>query len=122
MVLTSRRADALDSLVREIERAGGRAMAVAGDVTRESDLRQVAQAAVDRLGGIDTWVNNAAVYLQSPVEGTTLDEFRRVLEVNFLGYVAGTRCALEVMRRSGTGSIVFVSSIVARRGAAYNSA
>jgi NAD(P)-dependent dehydrogenase (short-subunit alcohol dehydrogenase family) len=121
-VVTSRRPDALDALVREIERAGGRALAVAGDVTRESDLRQVARAAMDQFGGIDTWVNNAAVYLQGPVDDTSLDEYRRVLEVNLLGYIAGTKCALEVMRPRGTGGIVLVSSIVARRAAAYNSA
>jgi len=122
VVVTSRRADALDSLVGEIERAGGHAIAVSGDVTREGDLRQVARTAVDRLGGIDTWVNNAAVYLQAGVEDTTLDEYRRVLEVNLLGYITGTKCALEVMRPGGSGGIVLVSSIVARRGAAYNSA
>jgi NAD(P)-dependent dehydrogenase (short-subunit alcohol dehydrogenase family) len=122
VVVTSRRGDALDSLVHEIERAGGQASAVAGDVTRESDLRRLAQVAVERFGGIDTWVNNAAVYLQAPVEDTTLDEYRRVLEVNFLGYIGGTKCALEIMRPHGTGSIILVSSIVARRGAAHNSA
>ena len=121
-MVTSRRADALDSLVHEIGRAGGRAIAVAGDVTRESDLRRVADTMVDRFGGIDTWVNNAAVYLQGPVEDTTLDEYRRVLEVNLLGYISGTKCALEVMRPRGTGGVILVSSIVGRRGAAYNSA
>lgn len=122
MVVTSRRADALDSLAREIGRAGGRALAVAGDVTREDDVRRVARAAGDRFGGIDTWVNNAAVYLQAPVESTSLDEYRRVLEVNLLGYISGTQCALELMRPRGAGGIILVSSIVARRGAAYNSA
>jgi NAD(P)-dependent dehydrogenase (short-subunit alcohol dehydrogenase family) len=121
-VVTSRRADALDSLVGEIERAGGRALALAGDVTQENDLRRVARAAADRFGGIDTWVNNAAVYLQAPVERTSLDEYRRVLEVNLLGYISGTQCALDLMRPRGTGGIILVSSIVARRGAAYNSA
>ncbi|HKT58799.1 MAG TPA: SDR family oxidoreductase, partial [Gemmatimonadales bacterium] len=122
IVVTSRRADALESLVRDIEWGGGQAIAVPGDVSREGDLRLVARAAVNRFGGIDTWVNNAGVYLQAPVEATTLDEYRRLLEVNFLGYVAGTQCALEVMRPRGAGGIICVSSIVARRAAAYNSA
>ena len=121
-VVTSRRADALAELVGEIERAGGHALAVAGDVTSEADVRAVARAAVDRFGGIDTWVNNAAVYLQAPVERTVLDEYRRLLEVNLLGYITGTKCALEVMRRRGAGGVICVSSIVARRAAAYNSA
>lgn len=122
VVLTSRRADALDSLARSITAYGGRVIAVPGDVTSEDDLRAVARAAVERFGGIDTWINNAAVYIQSTVEDTTLAEFRRVLEVNLLGAIAGTRCALEVMRRQGHGGIIQVSSIVARRGAGYQSA
>jgi hypothetical protein len=56
------------------------------------------------------------------VESTSLDEYRRVLEVNLLGYISGTQCALELMRPRGAGGIILVSSIVARRGAAYNSA
>jgi len=122
VVVTSRRGDALAELAVEIERAGGQALAVAGDITDEDDVRAVARAAVDRFGGIDTWVNNAAVYLQAPVESTTLEEYRRLLEVNLLGYITGTKCALEVMRRRGTGGIICVSSIVARRAAPYNSA
>jgi NAD(P)-dependent dehydrogenase (short-subunit alcohol dehydrogenase family) len=122
VVVTSRRADALASLVASIERAGGQALAVPGDITSETDVRRVARAAIERFGRIDTWVNNAAVYVQAPVADTTLDEFRRVLEVNFLGYVAGIQCALEVMRPRGAGGIICLSSIVARRAAAYHSA
>jgi NAD(P)-dependent dehydrogenase (short-subunit alcohol dehydrogenase family) len=53
VVVTARRADALEELVAEIERDGGRAVAVPGDVTREEDLRAVARAAVERFGRID---------------------------------------------------------------------
>jgi NAD(P)-dependent dehydrogenase (short-subunit alcohol dehydrogenase family) len=122
VVLTARRAEALDALVRRIERGGGTALAVPGDVTSEADLRAVARAAVRRFGGIDTWINNAAVYIQGRVQDLTLDEYRRVLDVDLVGYINGTRCALEAMQDTGRGGIIQVSSILAKRGAAYTSA
>lgn len=122
VVVTARRADALAELVREIQSEGGRAIAVPGDVTQEEDLRRVAGAAVTHFGRIDTWVNNAGVYVQGRVQDISLDEYRRVLEVNLLGLVNGTRRALEVMLRQGSGVIVQVSSVAARRGVPYTSA
>jgi NAD(P)-dependent dehydrogenase (short-subunit alcohol dehydrogenase family) len=122
VVLSARSRDALDDLVREIEAAGGEALAVPADVRSEPDLEAVAQAAVDRYGAIDTWVNNASIYVQGNVEDITVEEFRELLDVDLLGYIRGTRCALAQMRRQGHGGIIQVSSILARRGAAYFSA
>jgi NAD(P)-dependent dehydrogenase (short-subunit alcohol dehydrogenase family) len=122
VVLTARRGEALDDLVREIEAGGGDALAVPGDVRSEHHLHAVVEAAVARYGAIDTWVNNAAIYVQGTVEDITVEEFRQLLEVNLLGYIRGTKCALEQMRRQGGGGIIHVSSILARRGAPYFSA
>jgi NAD(P)-dependent dehydrogenase (short-subunit alcohol dehydrogenase family) len=122
VVLTARRGEALDDLVREIEAGGGDALAVPGDVRSEHHLHAVVEAAVARYGAIDTWVNNAAIYVQGTVEDITVEEFRQLLEVNLLGYIRGTKCALEQMRRQGWGGIIHVSSILARRGAPYFSA
>jgi NAD(P)-dependent dehydrogenase (short-subunit alcohol dehydrogenase family) len=121
MVLTARRAAALEEVVREIEAAGGEAVAVPGDVTREADLRRVAETAVARFGRIDTWVNNAGVYIQGRVQDISLEEYRRVLDVNFVGMVNGTQRALEVMLPRGEGVVVQVSSVAAQRGVPYTS-
>ena len=121
VVLTARRADALDDVVREIEAAGGQAVAVPGDVTRKEDLQSVARAAVERFGRIDTWVNNASVYIQGRVQELTLDEYRRILDVNVVGTINGTQCALDVMLPQGSGVIVQVSSVAAKRGVPYTS-
>ena len=122
VVVTARRAEALRDLVREIETAGGQALAVPGDVTRAADLKAVADAAVQHFGRIDTWVNNAGIYLQGRVQDITLDEYRRVLDVNMVGLINGTQRALEVMLPQGYGVIVQVSSVAARRGVPYTSA
>jgi short chain dehydrogenase len=99
---------------RACDYADGQAVAVPGDVTSESDLRRVARAAVERFGRIDTWINNAAVFIQGAVTDVGLGEFRRVLDVNLVGYVNGTRCALEWTLPAGRGSIVQVSSMTGR--------
>jgi NAD(P)-dependent dehydrogenase (short-subunit alcohol dehydrogenase family) len=122
VVLSARRRDALDDLVRQIKAAGGEALAAPADVRSEPDLEAVLLAAVDRYGRVDTWVNNASIYAQGNVEDITVEEFRELLDVDLLGYIRGTRCALAQMRRQGHGGIIQVSSILARRGAAYFSA
>ena len=121
VVVTARGTDALEALVQEIAEAGGQALAVPGDVTSERDLRAVARAAADRFGCIDTWVNNAGIYIQGRVQDITLDEYRRVIDVNLIGVINGTKCALEQMLRQGYGGIIQVSSIVAWHGTAWGS-
>lgn len=121
VVVTARRADALESLVREVEQRGGEALAVPGDVTREEDLRRVASAAVQRFGCIDTWINNASIYIQGRVQDITLEEYRRIIDVNLVGAINGTKCALEVMLRQGSGVIIQVSSVMGKHGVPYAS-
>jgi NAD(P)-dependent dehydrogenase (short-subunit alcohol dehydrogenase family) len=122
VVVTARNRAALASLVGAIEAGGGEALAVPGDVRREADLQAVARGAVERFGRIDTWVNNAAVYLQGRVDQLDVEEFRQVIDVNLLGYIRGAKCALELMQRQGYGGIIQVSSIVAKRTAGWQSA
>ena len=122
VVLVARRAAALEDLAREIEDAGGRAMAAPADVSVEGDVESAARAAVAAFGRIDTWVNCAGVYAQGLVDDMTIDEYRRVIDVDLLGTIIGTKCALRRMRAQGSGVIVIVSSIVGKRGAPLASA
>ncbi|MCA9738470.1 MAG: SDR family oxidoreductase [Gemmatimonadota bacterium] len=122
LVLTARSADALAQVRHELVEGGAEAEAVPADVTSESELRRVADTAVERFGRIDTWVNGAAVYAQAGVSDLPLDDYRRLIDVNLVGTINGTRQALRVMRRQGEGVVVQVSSIVALRGAPWASA
>lgn len=119
VVVTARRRDALEDLVAAINRDGGQAIAVPGDVTSEDDLRTVSEVAVEHFGRIDTWVNNASVLIQGCVEDVTLEEVRRVVDVNLVGTINGTRCALDVMLDQESGVIVQVSSVAAQRAVPY---
>ncbi|MBV8256180.1 MAG: SDR family NAD(P)-dependent oxidoreductase, partial [Actinobacteria bacterium] len=89
VVVTGRNAEALDACVREIERAGGEALAVPADCTVQDEVDQVVEQAVDRFGRIDTYVANAIVTVYAETYRYEPDELRRVMDVNFFGQVYG---------------------------------
>lgn len=112
VVLASRRGRALAELAEECSHLGGQALAVPTEVTDWTAVRTLADAAVRRFGRIDVWVNNAAVSVFAPFLDTPLDDFRRVIDVDLMGYVYGSRAALQVMTEQRTGTVVNVASIV----------
>jgi NAD(P)-dependent dehydrogenase (short-subunit alcohol dehydrogenase family) len=85
-------------------------------VARPDQVELAAAAVEEELGPIDVWVNNAMVSVFSPVKEMTADDFRRVTEVTYLGYVHGTLAALKRMLPRDRGVIVQVGSALAYRG------
>ena len=122
VVVSARDEDALKSLAEEISAHGGQALAVAADTTVAEEVEAVTDRAAERFGGIDTWVQTAAVAVYARFDATTLEEFRRVVEVNLLGAVVAAKTALPHLRRRGQGALVVVSSVEARRSFPYHSA
>ena len=116
VVALARRADRLESLRAESAGRRGSILAVQGDVTREQDLQQMIDRAVDAFGQLDVLVCNAGIGFHGTLEATPADVVRRIVDVNLLGTVFAARTALPVMRRQGRGHIIAVASIVARRG------
>jgi NAD(P)-dependent dehydrogenase (short-subunit alcohol dehydrogenase family) len=93
-----------------IEQLGSRSLQLTGDTSVAGDLERAADAAVDQLGRIDIWVNNAARPLVKPFLETSEEEWRALLDVNLFGYVWGCRAAARRMITAGRGRIVNVSS------------
>jgi NAD(P)-dependent dehydrogenase (short-subunit alcohol dehydrogenase family) len=122
VIAVARRESALREVASECRRLGGHALVAAADVTDEQAVLEVARAALDRFGQIDTWVNNAAVTLFARFEETPPDLYRRVIETNLFGYVHGARAAIPVFREQGSGVLVNVSSVFGAVGAPYLSA
>jgi len=114
--LIARGEDGLEAARREVESLGGRALVLPADVADPSQVELAATAVEEELGPIDVWVNNAMVSVFSPVKEMTPEEFRRVTEVTYLGYVYGTLAALRRMLPRDHGSIVQVGSALAYRG------
>jgi NADP-dependent 3-hydroxy acid dehydrogenase YdfG len=114
VVVAARRAGALDSLVVEIERRGGTALAVPTDVTDQQAVIDLANRAVERFGRVDIWINNAGVFMLGPFADTPAEDFRRVIETNFFGEVNGARAALPIFREQGHGTLVNIASLDSR--------
>ena len=114
LVLAARSSDALAELVREIEDAGGQAQAVTADVGRETDVRRIADAARERFGGFDTWVNNAAVSVYGRLADVSTLDHRQLFETNFWGVVYGSLVAVEHLRLRG-GALINIGSALSDR-------
>ena len=119
--LAGRRQDRLDDLAGRIT---GGALAIPTDVSKEDQARAFVERTHSELGGLDILVNNAGVMLLGPVQGADVDEWRTMVEVNLLGLLYCTHAALPLMRDSGGGDIVNVSSVAGRQAslgsAVYN--
>jgi NAD(P)-dependent dehydrogenase (short-subunit alcohol dehydrogenase family) len=115
VVLAARNAEDLEEVAAEIRRAGGTALAVPTDVSDYAQVLALAGRAVDELGRIDCWINNAAVSLYGAFDEVSLDDFRRVLEVNFMGQVHGAKAALPWLEETG-GALICVGSALSDRG------
>jgi 3alpha(or 20beta)-hydroxysteroid dehydrogenase len=98
---------------------GDVAAARAHDVTSELDWQAVADQAVDAHGRIDILLNNAGVFLAASLQETSLEEFRRVIEINALGVFLGMRSVAPAMTEQGAGSIINVSSVAGLGGSPY---
>jgi NAD(P)-dependent dehydrogenase (short-subunit alcohol dehydrogenase family) len=98
-----------------VEAEGGRALVLPVDVADAAKVEAAAQQVEDELGPIDIWVNDAMASVFSPIKEMTPEEFKRVTEVTYLGYVYGTLAALKRMLRRDRGTIVHVGSALAYR-------
>ncbi len=106
VVLAARREQALEEAAEECRTSGVTALAVATDVTRETDLEALARSTVDAFGRIDVWINNAGVGLFGPFLDAPIDAHRRVIETNLFGAMYGAAAVLPIFRRQGSGVLI----------------
>jgi len=112
----------LEGAIADVEKAGGRALAVQADVADAESLELAAAAVENAFGPIDVWVNNAMTSVFSPVKQMSAAEYKRVTDVTYLGVVYGTLAALRRMLPRDAGAIVQVGSALAYRGIPLQSA
>jgi NAD(P)-dependent dehydrogenase (short-subunit alcohol dehydrogenase family) len=106
----------LRQTVEELRQGGARAFHAAADVADATAVAQAAEAIEQELGPIGVWVNNAMSTVFAPALEIRPEEFRRAMEVSFLGNVHGTLTAIRHMRASGGGVVVQVGSALSYRG------
>jgi NAD(P)-dependent dehydrogenase (short-subunit alcohol dehydrogenase family) len=122
VALLARGRDGLDAAAKEIEAAGGRAFALPTEMADPAAVEDAASRVEAELGPIDVWVNNAMVSVFALFTDIAPEEFRRVTDVTYHGYVNGTRAALARMLPRDRGVIVQVGSALAYRGIPAQSA
>jgi short-subunit dehydrogenase len=115
VVVAARNEEALRALTTEIARLGGRAEAVVADVADPRQVERIGTVAMDRFGRVDTWVNNAGVAIYGTVEQVDAEEMERLVEVNLLGLMYGSKVAVTLMKPRGGGTIVNVGSALSDR-------
>ena len=120
--LLARGRDGLEAAREEVEQAGGKALVLPTDVADAEAVEAAAEAVTTAFGPIDIWINNAMVSVFSPVKQMEAEEYRRVTEVTYLGYVHGTLAALKRMLPRDRGMIVQVGSALSYRAIPLQSA
>lgn len=120
--LIARGRDGLEAAAREVEACGGRALVLPVDVANAQQVQAAADQVERELGPIDIWINDAMTSVFSPIKEMTPEEFKRVTDVTYLGYVYGTLAALKYMLPRDRGTIVHVGSALAYRSIPLQSA
>jgi len=123
VVLGARRVERLKSLADELTANGGKALAVATDVTHYDQVKRLVDAAVQKYGRIDVMINNAGLMPHSPLERLKIDDWDRAIDVNIKGVLYGIAAALPYMKQQKAGHIINVSSVAGHKvtpnGAVY---
>lgn len=110
VVLVARRADRLEKLLRHISDNGGQAISIVADVADEMQAHDMLHKAHTQWGRVDILVNNAGVMQLGLIDGANTEEWRSMININFLGLMYATHAALPIMKAQGGGHIINISS------------
>ena len=124
VVLGARREDRLRALVDELNKSGGKAIALTTDVTQRKQVQKLVDTAVEKFGRIDVIINNAGLMPQSLLERLQVEEWDRMIDVNIKGVLYGIAASLPHMKKQKSGQVINVSSVAGHKvgpgGAVYS--
>jgi NADP-dependent 3-hydroxy acid dehydrogenase YdfG len=118
VAITGRRKERLDQVVAAIAAAGGTALAIPADASKEADAFAAVEACIAAFGRIDILINSAGVNEAGGVEMLSLDKWRKVIDINLMGTIYTCAAAFPHMKAQGGGDIINISSTSGRRSAA----
>src|SRR5207248_1199417 len=121
LVLGARRKKLLKQVAAECEEHGVRAVTVECDVSQQSEIDELAEAALDEFGRFDVWVNNAGVAAFGEFDKVPMKEHEQVIETNLLGTMYGSYAALKHFYERGEGTLINISSFIGEASAPYHS-
>ncbi|MFC4170530.1 SDR family oxidoreductase [Microvirga sp. GCM10011540] len=114
VLLVARNEEALRRITAELRADGAQAAYVVADVSKREDHERITRTAIEHFGGFDSWVNNASVGTAGELDKVTLEDHRRVFDVNYWGVVYGSLEAANHLRRRG-GAIINIGSVLGER-------
>lgn len=117
VVVTDINLDSAAQTAAEIEEAGGAALAIGHDVSKEEQWQNVVAQAIEQFSQVDILFNNAGIYIIKPLADTTLEEWNRLMSINVTGVFLGMKHVMPVMAKRKTGSVINASSIAGLIGA-----
>jgi short-subunit dehydrogenase len=124
--LIARSRDGLGTLAAEVKNLGGRSYVFPMDVADAEGMKRAADHIAEEFGGIDVWINNAGVSVYGLDSEISLDDFKRVMDVNFYGQVHGVRAALPYLEKSGRegsgGQLIAILSVESEIGVPFSAA
>jgi len=115
VAVMGRRKERLDDLVSRIEEAGGKGLALPGDVSKEPEASGAVNDTVAHFGRIDILINSAGVNEHGGIEDLPLEQWHRLIDINLMGTIYTSRTAFPLMKQQGSGHIVNVTSTAGRR-------
>lgn len=115
VVLGARRAERIKALADEINKKGGKALAITTDVTKAQQVKALVDIAVKSFGRIDVLINNAGLMPQSTLNRYRIDEWDKMIDVNIKGVLYGIAAALPHMEQQKSGHIINVSSVAGHK-------
>ena len=116
VAVAARRADRLQALLKRIEAAGGKGLALPGDMTVESEAIKAVDDTFAKLGRLDILINSAGVMSAGNIEKGSVDEYRRVFDINLFATLYTCKAAVPRMLAQGVGDIITISSLAGRKG------
>jgi len=115
VVLGARRTDRIDALAAELAEKGGKALAIATDVSNHEQVKALVDTAIQTYGRIDVMINNAGIMPRAPLERLTIADWDRTIDVNIKGVLYGIAAALPYMKEQKSGHFINVSSVAGHK-------
>ncbi len=112
VVLGARRKERIDATAKEIAAAGGEAIGIAVDVTKQAEVEALIRGAIDRFGRVDVLVNNAGIMPIAPIPALKVKEWDQQIDVNIKGVLYGVAAVLPHMQKQKGGHIVNIASVI----------
>lgn len=115
VVLGARRTARIEKLANEILESGGKALAIATDVTKRDQVKKLVDSAVEKFGRVDVILNNAGIMPLSPMDRLNVDEWDMMIDVNIKGVLNGIAAVLPYMKEQKFGQIINTSSVAGHK-------